>query len=312
MKLRSVLIFISIVLALIFSLGFVTGNPVTIAPAINAVLVVALPLLAGMFLVNRFALSWRLFWIGAATFIASQVLHIPYNSYALEPMLQNLGWDVLPGSTELLIVVLLYGISSGLFEEGARWLMYRFWVKDSRSWKEGVMLGAGHGGIEAMIIGLMLLATLFQMLVVKDANLASFVEPENLASAEEMVAAYWGSPAWSHFMSLFERVCTFFVHVSMSLMVLQSFTRKNIGWLILSISYHTAVNAVALFIAQSYGIVYSEMAMLGFALISIYIIYRLYKSEPEEVHDMIKSVELLDIKPVDPADNQTIEQSKYE
>jgi uncharacterized membrane protein YhfC len=190
--------------------------------------------------------------------------------------------------------------------------MYRFWVKDARSWKQGVMLGAGHGGIEVVFVGLMLLATLYQLLALKGANLVDLVEPDNLAYVQDYVAMYWSSPAWTHFLSFFERACTFVVHISMSLMVLQAFTRKNIAWLALSVFYHTTVNAVSLFISQSFGVVYSEIAVFFFALLSGYIIYRLYKLEPEEISSVVTPVEMLDIKPVDPVDHQTIEQSKYE
>ena len=45
--------------------------------AILLVLVLIIGL--GVYLTRKFKLGWRLFWIGGALFILSQVLHIPFN-----------------------------------------------------------------------------------------------------------------------------------------------------------------------------------------------------------------------------------------
>lgn len=34
---------------------------------------------------------------------------------------------------------LVLSFSAGLFEEGVRWLVYRFWVKDARTWEKRVV-----------------------------------------------------------------------------------------------------------------------------------------------------------------------------
>lgn len=54
-------------------------NPLYLTHALNALLMIALPVALGIFLTRRFHLGWRLFFIGAATFILSQVGHIPFN-----------------------------------------------------------------------------------------------------------------------------------------------------------------------------------------------------------------------------------------
>ena len=52
-----------------------------------------------------------------------------------------------------IIYAVFLGLSAGVFEETARYLTYRFWAKDARSWSRGLMLGAGHGGSEAILVG---------------------------------------------------------------------------------------------------------------------------------------------------------------
>jgi uncharacterized membrane protein YhfC len=79
------------------------------------------------------------------TFVVSQIGHIPFNWLILER------WELVPTDTavlsSLIIFALFLGLSAGVFEEGARYLTYRFWAKEARTWGKGLMLGAGHGAL---------------------------------------------------------------------------------------------------------------------------------------------------------------------
>jgi uncharacterized membrane protein YhfC len=56
----------------------------------------------------------------------------------------------------LLIIAGFLGLSAGFFEESARYVVYRWWARDARTWSQGLMLGAGHGGIESILLGFLL------------------------------------------------------------------------------------------------------------------------------------------------------------
>ncbi len=60
----------------------------------------------------------RLALAGAATFVASQILHIPANSVLgrIFPMAEQ----------SLIVQAIVLGLSAGIFEEVARYLIYRF------------------------------------------------------------------------------------------------------------------------------------------------------------------------------------------
>ena len=55
--------------------------------SLNALLMIAMPLALGVYLYRRLGAEWRLFGIGAVTFIASQVFHIPFNVWVLNPVI---------------------------------------------------------------------------------------------------------------------------------------------------------------------------------------------------------------------------------
>src|SRR5574339_951081 len=113
--------------------------------AVSFLGMIALPVVLWFYFRRKFVLPWKLVAAGAVTFIASQVLHIPL-VVGMGPMLQ---------SASLLINAVILGLLAGVFEETARYILFKFILKNSSSWKEGVLVGLGHGGIEAFLLGIL-------------------------------------------------------------------------------------------------------------------------------------------------------------
>jgi len=242
---------------------------------LSALLMICLGLGLGVWLARRRRLSWGLFGIGAVTFVASQVAHIPFNLLVLNRALVALGWPD-PASTGALIgASVLLGLSAGVFEEGARYLMYRFWAKKARSWEEALMIGAGHGGIEAVLLGLLAGYTLLQMLALRGVDLATVVPAGQLEVARLQVEAYWATPWYGVLLGPVERLLAICLHLSLSVMVLQCFTRRNWLWLPLAIGWHTLLDAVAVAAGMRFGVYWTEALIGLMALISLGIVFRL-------------------------------------
>lgn len=242
---------------------------------LNALLMICLPLALGALLAKRWILSWGLFGIGAATFVASQVLHLPFNSLVLNRALVALGWSN-PASLEKLAGgAILAGLSAGFFEEGARYLTYRFWAKEARSWGEGLMLGAGHGGIEAVLLGLLAGYALFQALALRGSNLAAMVPADQLQLAQTQLQAYWELPWYGALLGAVERLFAICLHLSLSVMVLQCFARRQHGWLALAIGWHAVVDTVAVAASLRLGVYWAEALVGLMALASVGIVLAL-------------------------------------
>lgn len=77
----------------------------------------------------------------------SQVLHIPL-VFGMNSFLQTL---------LLLASAILLGFPAGVFEDTARCILFKFTLKNTRSWTEGILVGLGHGAIEAMLPAMRLL-----------------------------------------------------------------------------------------------------------------------------------------------------------
>ncbi len=220
---------------------------------LNALLMVAMPLALGVVLARRLKVGWRLYAAGAATFIAAQALHLPFNRWALGTLFERLGLTGARAGWPLVGVAMLLGLSAGVFEEGARYLVYRFWLKDARTWNEALMFGAGHGGIEAIVLGGIAAAALLQAAALRGADLTTLVPAAQVDAARAQLAAYWSAPWYAALLGAVERAFALCLHLSMAVLVLQAFTRRNLVWMGAAIGWHALSDAVAVFAALTWG-----------------------------------------------------------
>lgn len=244
---------------------------------------IGMPIGLAIYLTHKFNSSWRLWWIGGFTFILSQIVHIPFNSLLLNPQLSLFNDSPLPKPLPLILSGLALGLSAGIFEEFARYAMYRWWAKDARSWRSGLLAGAGHGGMEAILLGGLVLAAFVQLFALQDVDLSKVVALEQLALARQQVEAYWSADWYDTLWGALERLFTIPFHLAASIIVLQAFTRRKIRWLWLAIAWHAVVDASAVVAASRLGIYLTEAIIGMFALVSLLIIFRLKQPEPVEL-----------------------------
>jgi uncharacterized membrane protein YhfC len=255
-------------------------NILSVTYFLNGFLMIAMPIGLTIYLTRKFKQGWRLFWIGAATMVFSQVLHIPFNALA-NPVLNQFGFISLPIVLQNVILSAFLGLSAGLFEELSRYAMYRWWAKDARSWGKGLLAGAGHGGIEAIILGLLVLYGYIQMLIVRGADISTLVTADKVELAKAQIQAYWSAPWYMTMLGALERLFTIPLHLACSVLVLQAFTRHKFWWVGLAIFFHALVDGVAVFVSQR-G--FSALAIEGiisvFGIASIVIVVALRQPEP--------------------------------
>ena len=228
---------------------------------------ILLPILLWIIFTRKFALSWKLVLAGGLTFIASQILHIPL----------VLGLNSFLQSSSLLVTAIILGLLAGIFEETARYVLFKFILKRSRSWKEGVLVGLGHGGTEALLVGISVALTLANMIAYRNVDLSTVpsIPPEQLELAKQQVEAFWSAQPLMALLGFFERVFAICLHVSLSVMVLYGLAKKQAIWFWLALLWHAIVDAVAVFVGQSVGILQAEGLVAIFAVISVWIIFKM-------------------------------------
>ncbi len=170
----------------------------------------------------------------------------------------------------------LSALTAGLFEEGGRYLGYRFlWKKDPKTWENALIYGAGHGGLETMaFVGGMAVLSLINVLWLFHAdpqNLPPHIDPEQVRLAIEIVSqTAW----WTPFLGVVERLMAMVIQISLSVLVLQVFTRRRFSWWWIALAFHTLVDLVIL-LKGRVGDLQIEGIVLVFALIGGGIIWAL-------------------------------------
>lgn len=304
--------------ALLVFLGLT--QPDTVVPALNALLMIGLGLGLGFILRHRFGLPWGLYAAGALTFILSQVGHIPFNAYVLNPLLGKIAPQPMPGSSDLVIWAVLLGLSAGVFEETARYLVLRFWRRDVQSWRLSLMFGAGHGGIEAIIIGILAFIAFFQLVFYRQFDpqaISGLTEGPQLEALRQTLSAYWGANWYEHLWGSLERLSVLSIHLSATVLVYYAVQRRNLLWYLAAVLWHTLVDFFAVFASQTWSIPLTEGIIFLFGLIGWGIVFLLRERDVEELEPVdAQPVIEPPVTPVTPADKplttKDLEESRYE
>ncbi len=240
---------------------------------LNFLLMLGMPFLLAAFLARRLGTRWGLVWVGAVTFIASQVVHIPLLS-----LLSRLG--VLKAAPSGWYAIVL-GLMAGLCEELARYLVLRFWLKRDRSLGSALMFAAGHGGVESVIVGLITASGAISLFVLSNVDPARLgVTAAQLPLLQRQLAAFWSAPVLFPLLGAFERVSALATHLFLATLVMQTFLRKNLLWLLAAILWHTLVDALSVYVVATAGAVPTEIAIAVLALIGLALMFALRTPEP--------------------------------
>ncbi|BCY19449.1 hypothetical protein hrd7_32980 (plasmid) [Leptolinea sp. HRD-7] len=246
---------------------------------LNSILMIIMPIGLAIYLTYIWKPGWRIWFIGAATFILSQIGHIPFNMEVTQ-LLKMTPLAAMTSDQSRWFNIIFLGLSASVFEEGARYLVLKFWLKDARSWRKSVVFGAGHGGVEAIILGGFALFTFFQFTGLRNINLENVLPAAELDSIQQQVTAYWSADWTLSLMGSLERLFTIPIHIACAVLVMQAFTRKQGYWLGLAILYHAVVDSC---VVASVGVLntYGSEAVVGlFALLGLALIFVLRQPEP--------------------------------
>ncbi len=261
-------------------------NPFGMSPALiaamatTAAVAVVAPVVAAFVALKKFDGGVKYVAIGALTFFVFQLLtRVPLVTVA------GLGLQESLEASVVLQWVWLGGValSAGLFEEGGRWVAFRYgFGEDERTWDKAVLMGIGHGGIESMLlVGLSVGATLGVMLFMPIEMLGT--DPEGIAALEKVAQQTW----WVGLLGGFERLMAMLLHVALSVIVFQVWARGGVKWLLGAIAFHTVANFGVVGLMKVVGAaadpelaaLASEGAMLIVGIISVVIVARTRPSE---------------------------------
>ena len=251
-----------------FQLGVAAGL------AISALIAIAAPFAAAFAVHRRTGAPFKYFAIGAAVFLVSQILlrlpwQLPLNAFVQKST---------GGRGALVYAFIAFSaLTAGIFEEVGRWLGYRFFIKEERSWRVGVMYGLGHSGLESVLLVGLNLATVLVLYVLLSRGIPLPIPAEKLDLIRTQLSTLTATRALAGGV---ERIFALCMQVALSLIVLQAFWRRNLRWLAYAIGLHFVVDFVAVMVARLAGALFGEIAIGAFAAAALLVIARARHLEP--------------------------------
>ena len=232
------------------------------------------PLVIAFLIWRRYRVSWKIFLYGVLVFLVTQMfLRIPLvqgAQFLLSSQLQS-------SQVFLYAWFVVLALTAGIFEEGGRYLGYRWLIKKDFTWEKGLMYGAGHGGIESIVlVGGLALLSLINMVALMSTDFSQMNLPPDqlfqIQQARQQIAALdW----WMPLLGAYERFVTIFFQIAMSILVLQVFVRGSLKYLWMAIALHALVDFGAVVLVRAIGPVWTEAALtitlpLSFVIIAYF------------------------------------------
>ncbi len=248
-------------------------DPLVVATfAVVALLEIIVPLALGYWIVKRFGVRWRVFVLGALFFIVVQIVHVPLVLVTQTPLYLA----VLPfGTTAAVAVLAIYlGLLAGLFEEVGRYLVYRYLFRRQEiplTRENGLLFGTGWGGVESMIVALLVLTSMLSYIAITGEGSMLFIPDDPAVQAQ--VDLLRNLTPLDILPGLAERMMTITLHIAWSLLVLAAVVFGKKALLALAVLWHAAVDAAAVYLAQTQGILVTEGVIFLFAVFGLAYIF---------------------------------------
>lgn len=236
----------------------------------------------GWWLHRRLPVRWATWGWGAAAFIAAQVIHIP----VLTVLSLGLKQAALSPATLFWINILILGGTAGLFEEAARYIILRWVDKRARSWDDAVMFGAGHGGIEAIVIACYSVAIALVLLTSGDALVEQTraVSPEQAAALAAQLDGLRNPHLWAVGLAVWERAIAITTHIAFSILVMRAVRTRRIAWLGLAILGHAIMDGMIGIVGRytNNNIFVIEAVLTALTLVAVYVIVQSHRQARAE------------------------------
>lgn len=243
---------------------------------LSLLITIALPIAAGFWLNKKFRIPWRVISYGAlGYFIAQALITLAFSGF--NTLVQNetiVLSDTRFNTTQILLSVFLGALLGVL----VRWLGMKYLNEDLDNLEAAYGIGVGYGGAESiMLVGLPLLTTFITML----GNINIDPQTSNLDPAViQQIEELWQVPATIPLVGSLERIASFVMHITVTILILQVFKRENKLWLLAAFGLELAVNGIIVGLAEI-GLDYGWVVLIAMLLMvgNLYLLFRLQAFE---------------------------------
>ncbi|MGC5326182.1 YhfC family intramembrane metalloprotease [Brevibacillus sp. SYSU BS000544] len=173
-------------------------------------------------------------------------------------------------------LVATYGaLAAGLFEEVGRYVGFKLLLKKQRDYKDGLSVGIGHGGIEAIL--LVAIPSIMNLVYANLLNQGTFEQSLGSKLPADILlqlkTALVETAPYLYIVGGIERVCAVLMHMALTLLVLVGIRQAKGVYLLYAIGLHALFDFIpALYQVKVVNIWVAEAAILLTGLLSLWFI----------------------------------------
>jgi len=233
---------------------------------VSIIIEIGLPLILAFIIWKKFKVSWAIFFLGMALFLAS-LIRIPLNNYITSLIRFNFH-----GENFIIMSALFVSLTAGLFEEGVRILAIGVIIKP-RNFNKSIMYGIGHGGGGESMIFVGITSLINYILFRFFPNIL----PGYTISQFQDIS--WYLPL----VGSMERIFAITIQVSLSVLIMYAFLKRKYYFIAITIIYHFLIDFIAVYAGYKFGIMITEIIIFIFAGISVAIIFLLKPKKIDKI-----------------------------
>jgi len=203
-------------------------------------------------------------FMGMAVFFTTQyLLRLPLLQYLFSiPQVQ------IAAATYPTAYTFIISLTTGIFEECGRYIAFLWFIKSYQRWKDGMLFGLGHGGIEALIlVGLENINNLIVGAAVNSGASAG-LPADSAAQFNEAAATLTGLTAYDFIAANAERFFAICLHIALTMLIIYCVRNHKPIYLLAAVLLHGFVNFSAVMLYNlPMGLLWSELFMLAVAVL---------------------------------------------
>lgn len=262
-------------------------NSTTFLMASLAMLNTVIPLLIAYHYRKRLSVKISTFFIGLLTYMLFAMLLVQLPDLLIRGTIKPFA-ELVKNSP--LTAAIYFSTLTALVEEGGRFFIYKTMMKNRMTKEEALMLGAGHGGIQAMFVGSsVMMSNAILAFSLNSLGAENYVSKlgltgEKLETTTKGIIEFGQIPASSHFFDGTVPLILMVAQIALSYIVFRSIVSKTEIYLFpLAILMHIAL-LLSLYLVRkgvTTNVFVPELIMLLFAMAIIYFAYVMYQKKTD-------------------------------
>lgn len=248
--------------------------------AVTLLISVLLPIVLCIFIRCRTKAKISSFFYGCGVFVIFALV--------LEQILHTIVLGVFGEAVtgNILVYGLYGGAAAALFEETGRFVAMKFFMKKNLTKENALMYGAGHGGVEAiLIVGLSYISSIANAILINTHQMETVLavlDESQKESTLKSLSVLWTTSSDLFFAAGVERIWAIILQISLSVLVYKAVKSGQKKFLALAMGIHFLVDFIAVISAQRLSVWIIELLIFVMTAVASVIAYRIYKAESSD------------------------------